>query len=105
MKKILVMLLEYGFIIAAMLPRCLRGLSSRRGIDLQRQPTPSIPRLVQGTEPWDKKSQAPHAKRPDCALHDGRQVNVKTTSFPALRHSNGKNTTGKPQQDFHPSLS
>ncbi|MBF8296731.1 MAG: hypothetical protein HW389_3276, partial [Bacteroidetes bacterium] len=55
MKKILISVLEYGFLLAAMaVIVAFMGLPAGESIDLQRHPTPSIPKLVQQTEAWDK---------------------------------------------------
>ncbi|HCA82013.1 MAG TPA: hypothetical protein DEP53_19965, partial [Bacteroidetes bacterium] len=60
MKKILIALLEYGFIIAALvLMVAFVGLPPGDGIIRQKSPALSIPKLVQGTQPWDKDLKLP----------------------------------------------
>jgi len=72
MKKVLVMLLEYGFIIAAMVALVASWTSSGRGIDLQRQPllrSQACPERSRG-----KKISGSPRKATGLSLHDGRQA-------------------------------
>jgi hypothetical protein len=101
MKKILVMLLEYGFIIAAMVAIvAFVGLPPGGGINLQRQPTPSIPKLAQGTEPWDKGLTLPTQSDRIVRYAMNVTLDTKTNTISGTETLEWKNTTGKPQQDF-----
>ena len=101
MKKILVMVLEYGFIIAGMVALvAFVGIPPGKGIDLQRQPSPSIPRLMQASEPWDKDLKLP--TQSDRIVHYTMDVklDVKTNIISGTEILVWKNATGKPQQEF-----
>ncbi len=101
MKKILVMLLEYGFVIAAMVALvAFVGLPPGKGIDLQRQPAPAIPKLVQGTGPWDKDLKLPTQSDRIVRYTMSVRLNVKTNIISGSEILEWRNTTGKPQQDF-----
>jgi len=101
MKKILVTVLEYGFIIAGMVALvAFVGTPPGKGIDLQRQPSPSIPRLMQASEPWDKDLKLP--TQSDRIVHYTMYVklDVKTNIISGTEILVWKNATGKPQQEF-----
>jgi hypothetical protein len=101
MKKVLIAVLEYGFIIAAMiLMVAFVGLPPGEGIVLQKSPAPSIPRLMQGVQLWDKDLRLP--AQSDRIVHYTMDVKLDTKSniIRGWEIVEWKNTTGKPQQEF-----
>jgi hypothetical protein len=101
MKKLLIMLLEYGFIIGAMIAIvAFVGLPPGNAIDLQRQPAPAIPRLVQGAEPWDKNLTLPTQSDRIVRYTMDVKLHPKTNIIAGSETLQWKNTTGKPQQEF-----
>jgi len=101
MNKILIALLEYGFIGAAMiLMVAFIGLPPGSEIVLQKSPSPSIPRLVQGAQPWDKDLKLP--TQSDRIVHYtmDAKLDTKTNIIHGWEIVEWNNTTGKPQQEF-----
>lgn len=101
MKKTLVTILEYGFILAAIvLIAAFVGLPASEGINVQQPPTPSIPKLTQGTVPWDRDLKLP--TQSDRIVHYTMDVklDVKTNIISGWEVLEWKNTTGQPQQEF-----
>ncbi|MCX6132289.1 MAG: M1 family metallopeptidase [Ignavibacteriales bacterium] len=101
MKKILIVLLEYGFIIAGLIAlAAFIGVPPGSSITLQRQPAPSIPKLTQGTEPWDKDLKLPTQSDRIVRYSMDVKLNTRTNIISGTETLEWKNTTGRPQQDF-----
>jgi hypothetical protein len=101
MKKILVMLLEYGFIIGAMIALvAFVGLPTRDQLSLQSIPTPAIPKLIQGADPWDKDLKLPAQSDRIVRYTMNVRLDPKTNIITGSETLEWKNTTGRPQQDF-----
>ncbi len=101
MKKVLVALLEYGFIIAALvLMVAFVGLPPGEGINLQKTPTPSIPRLAQGSVPWDKDLKLPTQSERIVHYTMDVKLDTKTNIIHGWEIIEWKNTTGQAQQEF-----
>ncbi|HTY37441.1 MAG TPA: M1 family metallopeptidase [Bacteroidota bacterium] len=101
MKRLLVMLLEYGFIIAAMVALvAFVGLPPGRDIDQHQQPVLNIPRLIQGAEPWDSNLKLPAQSDRIVRYTIDARLRVKTNIITGTETLEWRNTTGRPQQDF-----
>lgn len=101
MKKILISVLEYGFLLAAMaVIVAFVGLPTVESIDLQRQPIPSIPTLVQQTDAWDKDLTLPTQSDRIVRYLMNVKLDPKTNIISGSEILEWRNTTGKPQQEF-----
>jgi len=101
MKKTLLSILEYGFILAAIvLIVAFVGLPPGQNAAVPQLPGSSIPKLTQGPEPWDKDLKLP--TQSDRIVHYTMDVrlNVKTNIIAGSEKLEWKNTTGQPQQEF-----
>ncbi|MEK6754941.1 MAG: M1 family metallopeptidase [Bacteroidota bacterium] len=101
MKKTVIAILEYGFILAAMiLIVAFVGLPPADQNAKQQRLNPSIPKWEQGTEPWDKDLKLP--KQSDRIVHYTMDVKLDTKSniISGWEILEWKNTTGQPQQEF-----
>jgi len=101
MKKILISVLEYGFLLAAMaVIVAFVGLPTGESIDLQRHPTPTIPKLVQQTDAWDKDLKLPTQSDRIVRYLMNVRLDPKTNIISGSEILEWRNTTGKPQQEF-----
>ena len=101
MKKILVMLLEYGFIIGAMIALvAFVGLPTGDQLSLQHTPTQSIPKFIQGAGPWDKDLKLPTQSDRIVRYTMNVRLDPKTNIITGSETLQWRNTTGRPQQDF-----
>ena len=101
MKKTLLSILEYGFLLAAIvLVVAFVGLPPGQNTAVRQLPSPSIPTLTQGTEPWDKDLKLP--TQSDRIVHYTMDVrlDVKTNIISGTEKVEWKNTTGQPQHEF-----
>ena len=101
MKKTLLSILEYGFILAAIvLTVAFVGLPTGQNTAPQQFPSPSIPKLVQGTEPWDKDLKLPTQSDRIVQYAMDVKLDVKTNIIRGTEKLEWRNTTGQPQQEF-----
>jgi len=101
MKKILIAFLEYGFIIGMMiLIAAFVGLPPGEEFSLQKIPAPSIPRFVQGVEPWDKDLTLPTRSDRIANYTMDVRLDTKTNIIHGWEILEWKNTTGRAQQEF-----
>jgi hypothetical protein len=100
MKNNLLSILEYGFIVAALvLLAAFVGLPPGQS-PLQQFPRPSIPTLTQGPDPWDINLKLP--TQSDRIVHYTMNVKLdpKTNIISGSEQLEWKNTTGLAQQEF-----
>lgn len=101
MNKILIAVMEYGFILAAtVLVVAFVGLPPVGSIVPQSIPTPPIPRLIQGTEPWDKNLTLPTESDRIVRYTMDVKLETKTNIIRGWEILEWKNTTGRPQKEF-----
>ena len=101
MKKILVALVEYGFILAAtVLIVAFVGLPPGEGIIPQKAPAPPIPKLRQSSVPWDKDLKLPTQSDRIVYYTMDVKLDTKTNTIHGWEILEWKNTTGQAQQEF-----
>jgi hypothetical protein len=101
MNKILITFLEYGFIlVATVLIFAFVGLPPGKSIVQQRIPASTVPKIMQGTEPWDKNLKLP--TQSDRIVHYTMDVKLdaKTNIISGSEILEWNNTTGQAQQEF-----
>lgn len=101
MKKIVITLLEYGFIIvAAVLILAFVGLPPSKTDSIQQTFTRTIPKLTRGTEPRDKDLKLP--TQSDRIVHYTMDVKLDTATniIGGWEILEWRNTTGRAQQEF-----
>jgi hypothetical protein len=101
MKKIVVTLLEYGFIlVAAVLLLAFVGLPPSKTDFIRQTSSRTIPKFVQGTEPWDKDLKLP--TRSDRIVRYTMDVKLDTATnvISGWEILEWRNTTGGAQQEF-----
>ena len=101
MKKTFLSILEYGFIFAAIVVIvAFVGLPPGKNTAVQQLPDPFIPKLIQGSEPWDKDLKLP--SQSDRMVHYTMDVKLdaKTNIITGSETLDWKNTTGQAQQEF-----
>ena len=101
MKKTLLSILEYGFILVAIaLVVAFVGLPPGENAAVQQLPSPSIPKLTQGIEPWDKDLKLPTQSDRMVRYTMDVKLDAKTNIISGSEKLEWKNTTGQPQQEF-----
>jgi len=101
MKKILVGALEYGFIVAAaVLIVAFVGLPPTDSNTVQKAQKSSVPRLEQGTEPWDKELKLPTLSDRIVRYTMDVRLDTETNVISGWEILEWRNTTGRAQQEF-----
>ena len=101
MKQTFITILEYGFIlVAVVLVAAFVGLSPAGPSAAQQFPNPSIPKLSQGAEPWDKNLKLPTQSDRIVQYTMDVKLDVKTNIIIGREKLEWRNTTGQPQQEF-----
>jgi len=101
MKKIAITLLEYGFLfIAAVLILAFVGLPPSKTDFIQQAFTHTIPKFVQGSEPWDKDLRLPTQSDRIVRYTMDVKLDTATNIIGGWEMLEWRNTTGRPQQEF-----
>ena len=101
MKNTVIIVLEYGFILAAtILVVAFIGLPPAEQSTSRAASSPSIPRWEQGTEPWDKDLKLPTQSDRIVRYTMDVRLNMKTNIISGWEILEWRNTTGQPQQEF-----